>query len=59
LKPKFMKEINFSLLVNNIFNQEYEPNGYTYSYIFGDVITENLVYPQAGTNFLAAVRLRF
>jgi iron complex outermembrane receptor protein len=59
LKPKFMKEINFSLLVNNIFNQEYEPNGYTYSYIFGDVITENFVYPQAGTNFLAAVRLRF
>jgi iron complex outermembrane receptor protein len=59
LKPKFMKEINFSLLINNIFNQEYEPNGYTYSYIFGDVITENFVYPQAGTNFLAAVRLRF
>ncbi len=59
IKPKFMKEINFSLLVNNIFNHEYEPNGYTYSYIFGDVITENFVYPQAGTNFLAAVRLRF
>ncbi|MCU0325611.1 MAG: TonB-dependent receptor, partial [Spirosomaceae bacterium] len=60
LKPKFCKELNFSLLVNNLFNHLYEPNGYTYSYIYErQVITENFYYPQAGTNFLAAVRVRF
>ncbi|MCP9769049.1 TonB-dependent receptor [Lacihabitans sp. LS3-19] len=59
LKPKFMKELNFSVLVNNIFNKKYQSNGYTYSYLYGGKITENFVFPQAGTNFLAAVRLRF
>ena len=59
LKGKFLKEVNFSLLVNNIFNHEYESNGYTYSYLYGGKITENFVFPQAGTNFLAGVRLRF
>ncbi len=56
---KLLKDMQISLLVNNIFNHRYEANGYTYSYIYGGVITENFLYPQAGTNFLAAVRLRF
>ncbi len=58
--PKIVKELNFSLLVNNIFNHLYEPNGYTYSYIYDrQVTTENFYYPQAGTNFLLAVRVKF
>jgi iron complex outermembrane receptor protein len=59
IKPKFVKELTFSLLVNNIFNHLYESNGYTYSYIYDkQVTTENFYYPQAGTNFLLAVKIR-
>jgi iron complex outermembrane receptor protein len=64
IKPKaerrpLFKEFSFSLLVNNIFNHLYESNGYTYSYIYDkQVATENFYYPQAGTNFLLAVKVR-
>jgi iron complex outermembrane receptor protein len=64
IKPKaerrpLFKEFSFSLLVNNIFNHLYESNGYTYSYIYDNqVTTENFYYPQAGTNFLLAVKVR-
>lgn len=58
-KPKGMKNIGLSLLVNNLFNEQYSSNGYTYSYLYYGQITENFVFPQAGTNFLAAVKLRF
>ncbi len=59
IKPKIVKELTFSLLVNNIFNHLYESNGYTYSYIYDkQVTTENFYYPQAGTNFLLAVKVR-
>ncbi len=59
VKPKFVKELTFNLLVNNIFNHLYESNGYTYSYIYDkQVTTENFYYPQAGTNFLLAVKVR-
>lgn len=56
---KLVKELNISLLVNNLLNHAYESNGYTYSYQAGGVITENFLYPQAGINFLSAVRIRF
>ena len=60
LHPKWMQEITFSLLVNNLLNQLYEPNGYTFSYVSeGKTTTENFYYPQAGINFLAAIRLKF
>jgi iron complex outermembrane recepter protein len=58
-KTKAFKDLNFSLLINNIFNHEYESNGYTYSYLYEGKITENFVFPQAGVNFLAGMRLRF
>jgi iron complex outermembrane receptor protein len=64
IKPKaerrpLFKELTFNLLVNNIFNHLYESNGYTYSYIYDkQVSTENFYYPQAGTNFLLAVKVR-
>ena len=59
LKPKGFKNMTLSLLLNNLFNTEYESNGYTYSYLYFGKITENFVYPQAGTNFLAALKVRF
>ncbi|WP_435353181.1 TonB-dependent receptor [Emticicia sp. SJ17W-69] len=59
IKPKIVKELTFSLLVNNLFNHLYESNGYTYSYISEkQTVTENFYYPQAGTNFLLAVKVR-
>jgi iron complex outermembrane receptor protein len=59
IHPKIVKEMTFSLLANNILNHLYESNGYTYSYIYDrQVVTENYYYPQAGTNFLMAVRVR-
>ena len=60
IKPNWMKELNFSLLVNNILSEKYESNGYTYAYIYGNQrIDENFYFPQAGINFLLAVGLKF
>lgn len=60
INGKTLKEVNFSLLVNNIFNTLYESNGYSYSYIAEkQTVTENYYYPQAGTNVLFGVNLKF
>lgn len=59
LFPKKLKEVSFSILANNILNNLYSSNGYTYSYIYGETITENFYYPQAGTNFLAGLTVKF
>ncbi|MBB6001681.1 iron complex outermembrane receptor protein [Arcicella rosea] len=60
IKGKTLREVNFTFLVNNLFNTLYESNGYTYSYISeGTVYTENFYYPQAGTNVMAGISLKF
>jgi iron complex outermembrane receptor protein len=61
LKTKQLKSIDFRVLVNNLFNEQYETNGYTwYSYYQGGQRVNDLRYfPQAGTNFLASVTLKF
>ncbi|MDF2156327.1 TonB-dependent receptor [Algoriphagus sp. CAU 1675] len=63
-QPRFFKGLEVNLLINNIFNEMYEPNGYTFSYFVpGDsgreLITENYYYPMAGTNFLLGVSMKF
>lgn len=59
LRKLVFKEINFILQVNNLFNEKYEPNGYTYSYYYGnELVTENFYYPMAGTNFLFALNIK-
>lgn len=56
---KFCKEIQFGFMVNNVFNQFYSNNGYTFSYAYGgQTTTENFYYPQAGRNFMARVLLK-
>ncbi|MDH5381565.1 MAG: TonB-dependent receptor, partial [Cyclobacteriaceae bacterium] len=56
--PKFMKSIKAGLLLNNIFNEMYEANGYTFGYSGGGIeIRENYYYPQAGRNFLLSLNL--
>ena len=60
IKPKFVQEIAFTFLLNNVLNELYESNGYTYAYISeGKIAADNGYYPQAGRNFLAGVRVRF
>ncbi|MDP4762294.1 MAG: TonB-dependent receptor [Salibacteraceae bacterium] len=56
---KGVKRLTFSLLVNNVLNEMYSSNGYTYSYYYGDLITENFYYPQAGTNWLLGMKWKF
>jgi iron complex outermembrane receptor protein len=56
----FAKEIEFGILVNNIFNYMYENNGYTWGYIYGGKRTiENFYFPQAGINCLGRIVLSF
>jgi iron complex outermembrane receptor protein len=57
--PKRMKEISFNFLVNNLFNTLYSNNGYTYSYVYGQTVTENFYFAQAGTNFLVGMTVKF
>ncbi len=61
LPLKGIKGMNLSLLVNNMFNEMYESNGYTFGYFGGSdfEVRENYFYPQAGTNFLVSLGLKF
>lgn len=60
IKNKIGKEIILSILANNLFNQFYQSNGYTFSYLYGGTTTtENFYYPQAGFNFLGRIQLKF
>jgi len=65
LNPKWIKEIQFNVLLNNIFNTEYVSNGYTYSYYYrpqnssDSAVTEVFYYPQATFNFLTGITLKF
>jgi len=55
-----LKEANIILQLNNIFNEKYEPNGYTYNYIAGgELSVNNYYFPMAGTNFMLGINLRF
>jgi iron complex outermembrane receptor protein len=60
LSNVLFEEIQFGLRVNNLFNEVYESNGYTWGYIAGGERTvENFYYPQAGRNFLGRVTIKF
>jgi len=59
IKMKWLKEVTLIGQVNNILNKKYEPNGYTYSYIWGgETITENYYFPMAGINFMIGLNIR-
>ena len=57
--PK-LKATELILQLNNVFNKKYEPNGYSFSYIYGGALTtENFYFPMAGFNFMIGVNLKF
>jgi iron complex outermembrane receptor protein len=60
LKPRGMRELSFSLLVNNVLNEMYESNGYTWGFLAGPTeVRQNFFYPQAGRHFMMMVAMRF
>lgn len=58
LRNTGFKETAFIVQVNNVLNKKYQPNGYTYSYQYGSLITENFYYPMAGTNFMIGLNVK-
>ncbi len=59
LYKKPFSQIDFIIAVNNIFNKLYEPNAYTYPYIYdGALVNDNYYYPAAGTNFMVGLNIR-
>ncbi len=60
LPVKFCKEMKFHLLVNNLFNTEYESNAWVYSYYTGgERYKMDGYFPQAGTNFYFGIDIMF
>jgi len=61
LKLNKLKTIDFNVLVNNIFGEVYETNGWTWysAYVGGERINDLRFFPQAGPNFLASITLKF
>lgn len=56
----FVKKINLSLKINNIFNEKYETNAWVYSYFQNG--TRNALdgyFPQAGINYMINLSLNF
>jgi iron complex outermembrane receptor protein len=48
----------FQFYAINIFDVKYEPNGYTYSYIYGGTTTtSNNYFPMAGRNYFASIKI--
>ncbi|UYZ63010.1 TonB-dependent receptor [Hymenobacter weizhouensis] len=60
LRPSWLQEIELGLLMNNLLNQEYESNGYTFGNFdtAGRRLSYNYYYPQATRNFLVSVGLK-
>lgn len=44
--------------VNNVLNRGYVTNGYTYSYIYEQQVTERFYYPQALRNYMVTLRIQ-
>lgn len=59
LPVKWLQSSTLSLQVNNLFAKKYEPNGYTFSYLYGgSLTTENYYFPMAGRNYTLSATIR-
>jgi iron complex outermembrane recepter protein len=59
-KIKNITVVNLGATVYNFLNEQYESNGYTFSYLYDSkVYYENYYYPQAGRNFMLSANLKF
>mgnify|MGYP001629758433 CR=1 FL=1 len=60
-RTRAARSVRLGLMVNNLFNAEYEGNGYGYSTYFKEVPSQHAAYyfPQAPLNVLANITVRF
>lgn len=59
-KPKFMKELDLDITVNNLFNEQYETNAWASETIVdGQPYNEAGYFTQAGINVMARITLKF
>ncbi len=58
---KLLKIFSLVISVNNLFNEMYSSNGYTFGYFIGknNEVRENYFYPQAGRNYMTTLKIRF
>ena len=57
---KGLKSFGIGLLLNNVFDEAYESNGYTYGFVGGgETVRQNFYYPQAGRNYMVMLSLMF
>ncbi len=60
LEGKIIKSTDIILMLNNIFSKRYEPNGYSFSYIYGgNITTENFYFPMALFNATIGINIKF
>lgn len=56
---KMIRSVRLFGQCNNVFSKKYEPNGYTFSYIYGGSLsTENYYYPMATLNFMVGLNIK-
>jgi len=56
----FAKELNLHVMINNLFNTEYESNAWIYSYMLGGQrYSMDGYFPQAGIHVLAGLNISF
>jgi iron complex outermembrane receptor protein len=59
-KNQWLRNVGINLMVANLFNAKYAPNGYTFSGLIGGVRNDfNYLYPMAGTNFMLNLTLKW
>jgi iron complex outermembrane receptor protein len=59
INNKLFKEWKITAQVNNVLDKKFEPNGYTYAYIYDGTITgDNYYYPMAGINFMIGLNVK-
>ena len=56
---KVFESASIVLQLNNVLNKKYEANGYTFSYIWGGMATENYYFPMATFNWMVGLNIRF
>jgi len=61
VKPKWVKQLDFMVSLNNIFSEEYSSNAWVYTYYAGGDRPEEMngYFPQAKFNFMAGLTLHF
>ena len=60
IQPTFARRIGLTLLVQNLFNEQFASNAWSYRYTFdGAPLLDQGFFPQAGTNFLLGLNVGF